>query len=339
MMKALDDASTDPHWDKKLSLDSMSNISISGTCLIKLDVDYSRTITETYVAFTLACLESDQETPQTILRASLLRQHEPTEENFPSWAVDWRKEPKGSVVQPTDFKYCGYPDLPRILFDVPSDPLGHVDPKLPVVDERIEWRAGLGLEQFLLTVMEFVRRSYCFSGSHRRLEVLSTLRVLLCDWWLDLNGTDRKAADLRKIFNEYAWLLWCGASPPMSSLPDMKDSSSNSDHGASKICIFTAVGAIEHDRFLGSGNAALQFGDHLLTYRGQTQVNDGLRTHELPYCSALILRPTPAPYAAENIDTYRLVGSATLPFVHMEARKEARNDGWRNEPERRLCLT
>jgi hypothetical protein len=71
----------------------------------------------------------------------------------------------------------------------------------------------------------------------------------------------------------------------------------DSDHGASKICIFTAVGAIEHGRILGIGNAALRVGDHLVTYEGQKPSNDGLRTHEFPCCSALILRP--ATYAPE----------------------------------------
>lgn len=113
-------------------------------------VDYSKSVYETYRAFTLACLRHKTECSAQIIHGLLLRQHHLLEDGCASWVLDWRKKPTGKAPNPNRFVYNGTTSDGSVIFTRTGGPLAYGEHSLPVVDGKIDIKPRSSSSQTLI---------------------------------------------------------------------------------------------------------------------------------------------------------------------------------------------
>ncbi|RYN85268.1 hypothetical protein AA0120_g8884 [Alternaria tenuissima] len=322
--------------------------------VIRIDIDYSLDVRETYEAFALACLMG-KENANLIWKALLMRQHSPPPIDWPSWVPDWR-------VQPRRPERGGFTTYEHERFDCNSCKIatGILRVSIPVTRSILEGKEKqlytinfkisketkdpqMPFDSQLSQLYQMLQMPETVQGSHQLpIKSASTSRkrnpinfpnlsvhIIMANAALyDSSGLERGEETYSKLEHYLA---------RMSTEPNLRGSSESSSHYVQglieeleqKLCDKNTLFCFRDPgtgiNSGGYGSVALELGDSLLPLCSSHRILNGghLRTEHM-----LIIRPV---YTIEALDgekqMYRLVGDAfifdpTTVLVGLEFKKQ-----------------
>ncbi|KAH7074877.1 heterokaryon incompatibility protein-domain-containing protein [Paraphoma chrysanthemicola] len=246
-----------------------------------MPVDYDKTVDETYLTFTLACLETfGEQSSHGIMRSLLLRQYTSQGSCWPSWAVDWRKKPayptRNSAESRFAINYHGYihPNMIKIapLCDAVDDPrYGYSQ-----VTNKIERSAFSDVDHFLLAVAHAFSEMDTPDGTPRAGTFASCLEKLLQSYWPNPNLLDDYLKDVYERHDTGV--------PNISK--DFEKVLEDIEEATKQLCFFQSSNPSGSLKFIGLGNDKLEETDRIVsTVPNVNVVGSGYKVH-----IALILR-------------------------------------------------
>jgi hypothetical protein len=339
---------------------------------IRIDIDYSLDVRETYEAFALAHLMNTTDA-HLIWMAVLRRQHSPQPINWPSWVPDWRVPPRRLQLESYDYDSSGYnfrkiaTGILRISISVMRPMLDGKERQFYTVNFKVSKETEgpqISFGSQLLHLYQMLRRSETVQGPHQlSIDSASTPQKLNATNFPNLLvSMIMMYASPNKSYGFHSFKAMCSELEQylsrMSIEPNLRDSSEPSSDDirgfieelaqalSDRMTLFCFHDPCTGVNSVGYGNVVLEPDDLLLPFNRPRILEDSGPTTD----HVLIVRPV---YTMEALDgekqIYKLVGDAYIfdPTtvlmkmeykVQREARRCRRSFSIRSQREREEAL-